>query len=931
MSELLPALVDKSVSRCRLPLAYTECLVQGGMIVTADPQQARALQRLFAADQAEDGFAAWATARIVPWDAWLERMLLSLSDRPTLFHRASAARLWLSIVTDSAVGSTLVTARAAAAEAARAWQRLADWQMQLSAVTAATPEQSTFGEWLRSYSEYLRAGGFIDAPAISGYLCKRITDVISQMHASSPAYIGFHGFACKTKARIALMSAFESQGIGCRDLEFFIAHAQVVRQESATPESEFVAAAHWAAERLSMHPGARLGILVPDLAQHSALMRRVMDDVLAPNLKTPGAPDARPYSMEGGHSLMDAAVVVSALGVLSLASESIDVLQFGALLRSPYLRLWPSGSDLDAGARVDVALRDLALRKVPLAEVCKMMRASGAAGSACAALIWSLHERLAQGDARRLAEYADEWPKVLRLAGWPLGRTISLNEESAARRVYEALGLLAGFDTVLPPLRVLAAVGEFEKLLATQRFEAASQDAPISILDGLTEPGVAFDGLWVCGLSADRFPAGPTPNPFLPLALQVQLKVPGASAAISYQDAARTLTGWSTSTYELVLSVAREEGDAHVLPSRLIDSALLPFNLVASPVVAHAVALRKSAILTPRMQGALPPLAAGVAIAGGVGVLKAQSACAFQGAVTGRLHARPLESPKTGIQKRVRGTLAHDALNRFWQPLNAQHELLALSPQERAAAVSCAIDAALRHYKSYLPKNRLMDLEREWLQRALTALIDAELLREPFRVIARETPLELSLAGHPLHVRPDRIDQFDATSDPVADEAIGEPRTMVIDYKTGKGVPSRWFGLRPDSLQLAIYAGYATPAPCAVAVAQLALSVEVKKKFQGYADRQNRGLQVRTLGAGKAVADQPATWELLLAQWRAVSERLAMEYARGDAAVNPMTGTCDHCHLANVCRIDRGANADDIEDDDAAALLGEDSSTEVLL
>ena len=407
--------------------------------------------------------------------------------------------------------------------------------------------------------------------------------------------------------------------------------------------------------------------------------------------------------------------------------------------------------------------------------------------------------------------------------------------------------------------------------------------------------------------------------------------MPGASAAISYQDAARTLTGWSTSTYELVLSVAREEGDAHVLPSRLIDSALLPFNLVASPVVAHAVALRKSAILTPRMQGALPPLAAGVAIAGGVGVLKAQSACAFQGAVTGRLHARPLESPKTGIQKRVRGTLAHDALNRFWQPLNAQHELLALSPQERAAAVSCAIDAALRHYKSYLPKNRLMDLEREWLQRALTALIDAELLREPFRVIARETPLELSLAGHPLHVRPDRIDQFDATSDPVADEAIGEPRTMVIDYKTGKGVPSRWFGLRPDSLQLAIYAGYATPAPCAVAVAQLALSVEVKKKFQGYADRQNRGLQVRTLGAGKAVADQPATWELLLAQWRAVSERLAMEYARGDAAVNPMTGTCDHCHLANVCRIDRGANADDIEDDDAAALLGEDSSTEVLL
>jgi len=902
------------------------------MIVTADPKQARALQRLFAIDQLEGGVAAWASARIVPWEQWLERMLLSLSDRPTMFSRSSAARLWLAIVTDSAVGSTLVTARAAAAEAARAWQRLADWHMHSSVVDVVTLEQSTFGEWLHSYHEYLRAAGLIDAPMFSAYLCDRISDVVLQMQALTPTRIGFHGFSCKTHARRALMSAFESQGIGCEDFDFFIARAHVLRHEAATPELEFVAAAHWAAAGLSMQPGARLGILVPDLGALSSLVRRVMDDVLAPHLKAPGAPDARPYSIEGGTSLTDAAVVVSALGVLSLASDNIDVLKFGALLRSPYVRLWPSGSDLDAGARVDVLLRELALRELPLTEVCKVIRALGEAGSACASLIEELHERLAGGGARRLAEYADEWPKVLRQAGWPLGRAMSVNEESAARRVYETLGLLAGFDAVLPPLRVRAAVGEFEQLLATQRFEAASADAPISIFDGLTDPGIAFDGLWVCGLSADRFPAAPTPSPFLPLAQQVRLGIPGASAAISYQDAAQTLTGWSVSAHELVLSVAREEGDAHVLPSRLIDGAWPTLAPVTAPHRSHAAVVRDSARFTVRMQGQLPPLAAGTPIAGGVGVLQTQSECAFQGAVTGRLHARALQSPRTGISKRVRGTLAHAALQWFWQPLNSQHELKALTTQARSDAVSAAIDLSLTHYKGYLPKNRLMHLERGWLYRALMALIEAELMRSPFRVIARETPLALRIAGHPLHVRPDRIDQFEAASEAASEAANidlkGQPRTMVLDYKTGKGVPSRWFGQRPDSLQLAIYAGYAEPTPCAIAVVQLALSVDAGKKFQGFADEPDHWLQVRALGTGKTHSGQPATWDQLLSEWRAVSERLVLEYVRADSSVNPMPGACDHCHLSTVCRIDKSALVDEMEEEDAA-LAGDDGVVEV--
>ena len=66
---------------------------------------------------------------------------------------------------------------------------------------------------------------------------------------------------------------------------------------------------------------------------------------------------------------------------------------------------------------------------------------------------------------------------------------------------------------------------------------------------------------------------------------------------------------------------------------------------------------------------------------------------------------------------------------------------------------------------------------------------------------------------------------------------------------------------------------------------------------------------------------QYASWNALVDRWTIVLERLAMQFAAGDAAVDPkrLPQTCRYCDLPTLCRInERGGTvvAGVVEDED---------------
>ena len=54
----------------------------------------------------------------------------------------------------------------------------------------------------------------------------------------------------------------------------------------------------------------------------------------------------------------------------------------------------------------------------------------------------------------------------------------------------------------------------------------------------------------------------------------------------------------------------------------------------------------------------------------------------------------------------------------------------------------------------------------------------------------------------------------------------------------------------------------------------------------------------------EAVPGGESTWPALLQRWREQLQRLVREFLDGDAAVQPLSGACEYCHLQMLCRVD---------------------------
>jgi probable DNA repair protein len=413
------------------------------------------------------------------------------------------------------------------------------------------------------------------------------------------------------------------------------------------------------------------------------------------------------------------------------------------------------------------------------------------------------------------------------------------------------------------------------------------------VLGVLEAAGMAFDHLWVMGLSDEAWPMQPRANPLIPLRLQQRAGVPNASPAGALAAAERLTAEWLSSAGEVVLSYPRREGDR---------------DLAASPLIAGVAAGRPDAPEYPTWRDAIhrgatverfadahaPALAPDRRIRGGAALLKNQAACPFRAFARHRLGAAGVESPHHGLDARERGTLVHRMLAAVWGELKTRRALAALTDEALAARLRRAADEAVAGEQRRRPATlagRFAGIEKARLVRLARAWLALERARDDFTVLRVEDQRTVRVGPLTLDLRLDRVDEPDGGG------------RIVIDYKTGQPSLAAIVQPRPDEPQLPLYVVGAEPDATAAAFAQVSAD---GMRFVGLARAAGILPGVRTPGE---IGVQPG-WAEQLAFWRAQLDALAGEFAAGHAAVDPKhrPQTCRECDLHAFCRIhERGA------------------------
>jgi probable DNA repair protein len=870
----------------------------GCVVVTPNRRLAAWIAREYDRAQAASGRKVWPSADCLPLAQFWERThaeLARCSPGAALLTGEQEQALWERIVAESPQGRELLHPEAAARDARLAWGIQQAYRIELESGRAGLGEEArAYLAWTDRFREACRAHGWLDAA--------RLPDAVAlALEAGAPAQpraLVLYGFDAHPPQHRAAFEALARCGWRIEELAPEPRAGSVERCGYDDRESELFSVACGARALLASRPGARIGVIVPDLAAARSEVLRIFDDVLEPaRVLAPERGRARPYNVSLGTPLAAQPLVHTALLVLELARGELALERAGSLLRSPFLA---AGEREHANrAALDRALREDGRPKVELRALERRVReARPGDAEACPELAVRLARwtELAQAArTRRLppSQWSTEFQRLLAGLGWPGERTLDSEEYQVFVKWRETVGSLATLDAVTPRLAYDEALARLGRLAAETLFQPETPEVPVQVLGVLEANGLEFDRLYVTGLSDEAWPPPPRPAPFLPVALQRARGVAHASAEWQLAYARRATALWQGAAGEVRFSWPRSEGERTLGMSRLL--AHVP-EAAPAPVAFQTVheAIHRARAIEEIEDFTAPALAPAIEAKGGASLFQDQAACPFRAFAAHRLGARALEPPRVGLDPRERGTLVHRAAERLWEELGGSGMLSALGEEAIAAAAQRAAAAAVEAERRRRPdvlSDAFAALERERLAALLVRLVALEKERAPFAVTGRETPQPVTVGGVRVRTRPDRVDR------------LADGSRVVLDYKTGREVDiAAWLGERPDEPQLPLYATAAGADLAAVAFVHLSAR---RVRFEGLARAPDLLPGVPRPEDSRKAAPHCRDWNGLLEGWRAALEALAREFLEGRAEVAPKRGpeTCRSCDFPTLCRV----------------------------
>lgn len=799
--------------------------------ITPNRRLARFLQ------EREDG-------RFLAWNDWLDEIWkteyeLIVGDQPLQsLSDWQSALLWQRIIDELHVDPLLNKVQAVA-QARAAWSLSIQWQVDPLQWKGEKTETDAFIHWLEAYQNHCEKHHWVDRAILPVVLYRYWKNNPRKI----PQQVNFRGFDELTPLQLSIIDYWKSEGAS---VEIEAASVQIQPYQYLSFEdrdAQLRAAAEFAQEALDNKPELPIGIVIPAIQDDWANIYDTFTEILGRD---------QPFNISAGQPLGQTPVIYAAIECLRIQSVSY-------LLRTPYLA--GGLSEQSERAICDQRLSTLESESLPN----HFIRGYP---DLPAEFRFIFDKALAQIQQYQSVQcLPSEWIEkifaLLTLWGWPGDRKLNSVAYQAVTHFYRLITDLASLDLVLGQTGFSDLINILIQRLNQTMFQAESQDKPIQVLGFLEAAGMQFSHLWVMDMGSDTWPAKPSPNPFIPMSVQIQLNIPHASFARELQFAQTMTQRMLTASQNIVMSFAshQEEGGLGNLPTPLLSE---------SPVIANPVGVKQSSDPHPGLLRESPRNDDGLPLKtthlkGGSRIFKDQADCPFRAYARHRLSAIKPEKSTMGLSDKTRGTLVHEVLEKVWTTLKTREALFNLGSDELDNLLREKIKHAIQKIEPPLTKAEA-DLETRRLIPILKDWFRQELDRPPFKILALEKDQQVNIEGLSLKLRIDRIDQ------------IGD-KICIIDYKTGEVNPRDWEPPRMDEPQLPLYACILQPEPQALAFAQI---------------RKND-------------LDWVYSEDLDMQGWREAFKELADEFKSGYAAVLPKKGsaTCAHCDLQSFCRVNQ--------------------------
>jgi len=892
--------------------AALEAMPPGRLILTVNRRLALELKGRYDRIQAEQGCKAWESAATVSWTDWIASLFQDLVDHglsdQILLTSHQSRLLWEQIIRRSDRNNTILRPAAAARMASEAWGLIQAWDIPTEQLSeAATGETKLFLTWAGEFHHRCKREKWLD-PAL---LPNLITEQLREGGLMPPTEIILAGFDEITPQQQSMLDLLHERG--CR-ISFLTPpdHSNTaLRIQTMDRTQELEIAASWALRRLQLKSEARIGVVVPQLAEVRTRIEAAFKRCFHPGSLLPGSDNPpQAYNISLGVPLHQCPLVVDAFLILHLATGELSCGDLSRLLRSPFL---PGGSVEKQGrARLDAYLRSrVGERSISLDTLIRKSREfSNSEDNNCPIILQALDSfrlRLDHLPAKQSPQkWIDEFNALLNTLGWPCYERVKSTEFQQAEGFKQAMTSFQMLGQVQHSMALPDAIGRLQTLAGETLFQPKGDEAQVQILGVLEAASLSFDYLWVMGLTDDRWPAAAAPNPLLPISLQRKLGLPHASPRREFDYTATITARLLSSAAEVVISHAASDGESDLRVSPLV--AELPLSSQDELDLAPMVDARRvgfgSAGLEEIVDNMAPALASGSHLSGGSGLLSDQSACPFRAFAKHRLSARPLEDPVSGVDARIKGTMIHKILQELWLKIGTQERLLNMVDSELRQLVADEVNQELSRLKPARPETfapRFLQIEQNRVTELILEWLELERERAPFSTVSLEQKETVDIGGLKLDIVADRVDR------------LQDGTNLIIDYKTGKLHNRGWFEERIVEPQLPLYA---TTTAADVAGVFLAGVSRANMKFVGVSKADGLVPGIKAFKARET--DGHAGWDNLLSDWEKRLELLAAEVLEGQAAVTPKNRNkdCTYCPLPALCRIHEQEDAGIGEDEE---------------
>ena len=842
-------------------------LKAGSLIVTGNNRLARHLMLEYGREQQRRGASAWLDPDILPWSVWVKRAWYQARLHPSatcpprqLLSDTQASMLWQQVIEDFGEQHPTDNPMALAGLASRSWTLCHQWLLSTAELRqeAYSPDQRAFARWSDAFKERCKQRNWLTADELPVAVTQAFEAGLCDLQHA----VCLVGFDELNPAQHQLVSAVQATGAEVRIIQPKDAPERCLHAVFNDPEAELQAAAEWARDKLEQYPGDSVAVLVPDLQQRAAEVRRLFMDSLMPDWRATSGAFLPPLNLSIGQPLADKGMISTALRLLALPWRALPFGEISLLLRSPYLGDFLAERNERAAA--EIALRSRSVVELWAGAIAFHIREQ-------APLLAQLFLGVPRWTQSALpSSWAADFSGLLKHCGWPGDQLPESSEYRAFTKWQSLLEELSSLDAVLGKVSAAKAVSVLRSLAANTLFQTEGNPDAVQIMGLLEASGQEFDHLWLSGLTTSAWPQSSQPDSLIPFTLQRKRNMPNSTPAITHRFAAKLMRATLASCRAPVVSWPRFRDDEELQPAPLPVADVIPWQPDSVPADSYQTTIFVSRALDTVSgdDDIPPPIPEGQKVFGGSGLLAQQAACPARAFVERRLGAKELRKAVSGLDPMARGELMHEVLERWYTAYPDSSSLVTMSADLRASRLEALIAEmfAPRISREQGVLAIVTQQEALRLQVVVEQFFDLEVTRAAFTVAGTEEPRGVSIGGLDLQLRLDRLDRL----------ASGE--MLVIDYKSSKISASRWAPPRPLEPQLPLYA--VTQGADGIAIAQVASK---GVRIDGWSDAETGIAGIKPVEKLKFDVDN---WPDLVEAWRHSFEVLAQEFLAGDFRVN---------------------------------------------